>query len=142
MTQEPPDAPLDAAVAEVDSTAFAAGEHADVPLSFEIPFEPAADTPVTVREMFARMDRVRPRPASAVTPRPLSRLRSDFVPMPESTEDAGASPDDPFAFPNAPPLPEDRPPAVPRSSGPQPAFNPSTAETEDFDAWLRGLKGP
>jgi hypothetical protein len=43
---------------------------------------------------------------------------------------------DPFAFPNPP-----APGPVPRTSGPQQTFNPSTADSEDFDAWLRGLKG-
>ncbi len=117
------DAPFDAAVAEVDSSAFAAPEPAP------------AERPLSVREMFARMDRARPRAAGSVTARPISRRRSDFVPMPEA-RDAGAPEDDPFAFPN--------PPAsapVPRTSGPHQTFNPSTADNEDFDAWLRGLKG-
>lgn len=136
---EPPDAPFDAAVAEVDSSAFVESQDTEAAVAFEIPpFLPAEEeSPTTVREMFARMDRARPRPPSSVTPRPLSRLRSDFVPMPAPeeppTEDAG----DPFAFPDAP-RPEQR---VPRTSGPQPTFNPSTANPDDFDAWLRGLKG-
>ena len=45
--------------------------------------------------------------------------------------------DDPFAFPSAP-----EPGPVPRTSGPQQTFNPSTADNDDFDAWLRGLRGP
>ncbi|MGI8617813.1 MAG: tetratricopeptide repeat protein [Gemmatimonadaceae bacterium] len=144
------DAAVAAARAERAETSHAAEhaeaavpEHADATLSFELPpFEPAIEAPVTVREIFARMDRARPRPPSSVTPRPLSRLRSDFVPMPESGEVDDAVSEDPFAFPNVPVHAEERPAAVPRSSGPHPIFNPSTAETEDFDAWLRGLKGP
>lgn len=135
----PPDAPFDVAVAEVDSSAFVDSQVTEAALAFEIPpFLPADEAaPTTVREMFARMDRARPRPASSVTPRPLSRLRSDFAPMPDPGATASESPDDPFAFPDAP-RPEHR---VPRTSGPQPTFNPSTADIDDFEAWLRGLKG-
>lgn len=118
----PPEAPFDAAVAEVDSSAFTASE-------------PAPEAPMSVRELFARMDRARPRAASSVTPRPISRRRSDFVPMPEA--EASDPSDDPFAFPSAP-----EPDPVPRTSGPQQTFNPSTADNDDFDAWLRGLRGP
>ena len=104
-----PDAPLDAAVAEVDSSAFVGTPDTGAAVAFEIPpFLPAQqESPTTVREMFARMDRARPRPASSVTPRPLSRLRSDFVPMPDPGATASESPDDPFAFPDAP-RPEQR----------------------------------
>ena len=97
--------------------------------------ELVAEAHPSVREMFARMDRARPRAAGAVTARPISRRRSDFVPMPDAGESEASA--DPFAFPNAP-----EPGPVPRTSGPQQTFNPSTADNEDFDAWLRGLKGP
>lgn len=129
-----------AAVAEVDSSPFVESQDSGAALAFEIPpFLPAEEeAPTTVRELFARMDRARPRPASSVTPRPLSRLRSDFVPMPDPGATASEPVDDPFAFPDAPP-PEQR---APRTSGPQPTFNPSTADIDDFEAWLRGLKGP
>ena len=135
-----PDAPFDAAVAEVDSSAFAEQQNQQEASPFEIPpLLPAEEeAPTTVRELFARMDRARPRPPSSVTPRPLSRLRSDFAPMPDPGEAAGAAGDDPFAFPDAP-RPDQR---VARTSGPQPTFNPSTADIDDFEAWLRGLKGP
>jgi tetratricopeptide (TPR) repeat protein len=135
-----PDAPFDAAVAEVDSSAFAEQQNQQEASPFEIPpFLPAEEeAPTSVRELFARMDRARPRPPSSVTPRPLSRLRSDFAPMPDPGEAAGAAGDDPFAFPDAP-RPDQR---VARTSGPQPTFNPSTADIDDFEAWLRGLKGP
>lgn len=135
-----PDAPFDAAVAEVDSSAFAEQQNQQEASPFEIPpFLPAEEeAATTVRELFARMDRARPRPPSSVTPRPLSRLRSDFAPMPDPGEAAGAAGDDPFAFPDAP-RPDQR---VARTSGPQPTFNPSTADIDDFEAWLRGLKGP
>jgi tetratricopeptide (TPR) repeat protein len=133
---ESPDAPFDAAVAEIDSSAFAVREPAEATASPEGQREePLADAPLSVREMFARMDRARPRAAGAVTARPISRRRSDFVPMPDAG-DTDAS-EDPFAFPNAP-----APGPVPRTSGPHQTFNPSTADSEDFDAWLRGLKGP
>ena len=136
----PSDAPFDAAVAEVDSSAFVESQDSGAPPAFEIPpFLPAEEqAPTTVRELFARMDRARPRPASSVTPRPLSRLRSDFVPMPDPGATASEPADDPFAFPDTP-RPEQR---VPRTSGPHPTFNPSTADIDDFEAWLRGLKGP
>ncbi|MEX0908699.1 MAG: tetratricopeptide repeat protein [Gemmatimonadaceae bacterium] len=119
---EPSEAPFDAAVAEVDSSAFAASE---------------PEPPISVRELFARMDRARPRAASSVTPRPISRRRSDFVPMPEGEAATSEASDDPFAFPNPP-----APGPVPPISGPQQTFNPSTADSDDFDAWLRGLRGP
>jgi hypothetical protein len=99
--------------------------------------EPEPEEPILVHELFARMDRARPRAASAVTPRPISRRRSDFVPMPEGEATASQASDDPFAFPNQP-----TPSPVARTSGPQQTFNPSTADTDDFNAWLRGLRGP
>ena len=134
-----PDAPFDAAVAEVDSSAFAELQPERAASAFGIPpFLPAEEeAPATVRELFARMDRARPRPPSSVTPRPLSRLRSDFAPMPDPGESASGTEGDPFAFPDAP-RPEQR---VARTSGPHPTFNPSTADLDDFEAWLRGLKG-
>ncbi|CAN5711247.1 hypothetical protein BH23GEM1_BH23GEM1_04100 [soil metagenome] len=127
----------DAAVASARAErAEAAEPRADPPA--DSPAEPPPAEPSSIRDMFARMDKVRPRPPGASTPKPLSRLRSDFTPMPKG-EDAGDS--DPFAFPNT-----ETPPGtgsgVPRSSGPQPRFNPSTAEIDEFDAWLRGLRGP
>lgn len=141
VVSQPPEAPFDPAVAEVDSSAFAADQLGDAAVSFEMhPFEATSDAPISVREMFARMDRARPRPA--VTPRPIARLRSDFVAMPETTDSGSDASGDSFAFPDAPARSEAAPSAVPRTSGPHPTFNPSTAPIEDFDAWLRGLKGP
>ncbi|MGK2933971.1 MAG: tetratricopeptide repeat protein [Gemmatimonadaceae bacterium] len=97
----------------------------------------AVTEPISVRELFARMDRARPPAASSVTPRPISRRRSDFAPMPEGEATASEASDDPFAFPSPP-----APSPVPRTSGPQQMFNPSTADPDDFNAWLRGLRGP
>ncbi len=139
----PRDAPLDPAVAEADSSAFVYAAVDPVPLEAPPP-EPQPPRTRSVREMFAQMDRIRPRHTEAVTPRPMSRLRSDFVPMPPAPVDprderVGGSPS--FAFESTQPE-EQQPPPVPRVSGPHPTFDPSAADTKDFDAWLRGLRGP
>ena len=123
-------APFDPAGAEIDASAL------------ESPLEPVRAAPRSVREMFARMDSARPRSASAVTARPLARLRSDFVALPDAEGAQSGLSDDPFGFPDAQPAASQQPSAVSRTSGPQPRFDPSTAEIADFDAWLRGLRGP
>jgi len=85
------------------------------------PAAAAFDGPLSVRDMFARMDRARPRVSQSTAPRPAPRLRSDFVPQEEE--------------------PVEIPSPLPRTSGPHPTFDPSTADIDDFNAWLRGLRG-
>ncbi|HUR92480.1 MAG TPA: tetratricopeptide repeat protein [Gemmatimonadaceae bacterium] len=120
------------------------------PLEEELPHSPEPPAflpqPRSVRELFARMDGARPRGSQARNSRAPSRLRSDFVPLPDSDPELQPA-DDPFGFPDAQPAPPPLPPAeqpsiLPRTSGPHPTFDPSTAELADFDAWLRGLRGP
>jgi len=93
---------------------------------------PAAS--LSVREMFARMDGARPRVSPVVPPEPAPALRSDFVQMPKTQTPAGGGRKSDTG--------EHRTSGVPRSSGPHQTFDPSTADIDDFDAWLRGLRGP
>lgn len=88
-----------------------------------------------MRELFARMNEARPRPAGAAAPRP--RLRSDFLPLPDLTHDVSGEAASGAFEPQV-----ESPQQVARTSGPHPTFDPSTADTADFEAWLRGLKGP
>lgn len=150
------EAPFDPAVAQVDASAFTErdaepfGERAGAPGFEDVESSSAHESAdnstvfeecISVREMFARMDRARPRAQGAVAANPIARVRSDFVRMPGAdAEPTAPSDDDPFAFPDA--RPQSAPDSAPRSSGPHPTFNPSTAGLEDFDAWLRGLKEP
>lgn len=110
----------------------------------EPPAPPPTAPPRSVRELFARMDGARPRSNFVERPRPAPRLRSDFVPVTDAHPVQAQPVDDPFGFPHSvpPTPPTTQPSALPRTSGPHPTFDPSTAALADFDAWLRGLRGP
>ncbi len=142
------DGPFDPSVAEVDESDISvtpsdsahdvvpAPEHETTRDPIETP-SAAVVIPVaslSVREMFARMDGARPRGSPVVPPKPAPALRSDFVQMPKTQTPAGTGRKSDTG--------EHRTSGVPRSSGPHQTFDPSTADIDDFDAWLRGLRGP